>query len=238
MKPKLLLCLALVSSGGLPDANCDAAIIFPKQGEEYRTIAYQKTVSFYHDANPGFAPKNFQIDKLNVTNGFNWYRVDFPSVLSGKLLPPTDSASRGWNYLMMCGTNMVGVMELAWDTNHWSFGGFICSGATLKGQQDPIWVALEKAKRLPQVKDQDYEFRYITYGGMEFPMIWLHGNSDDILIPISDSYGKWKAYKPYSEKQIVKLLKPVVEDELNSGGGVKGPIPVEKFDPFERKTNP
>ncbi len=238
MNSKLPLCLVLVLSGTTLIENCGAGVIFPKQSETYRAIAYQETVSFYHDVNPGFAPKHFQIDKLNVTNGFKWYRVDYHSVLSGKLLPSTDSTSLGWNYLMMCGTNMVGVMELAWDTNHWSFGGFICSGAALKGQQDPIWVALEKAGRLPQVNDHDYEFRYLTYGGMEFPMIWLHGNSDDILIPISDGYGKWKAYKPYSEKQMVKLLKPIVEDGSKSGGGAKGPIPVEKSDPFESKTKP
>jgi hypothetical protein len=217
MKRKLLLCLALVLSGGSRIDNCDAAIIFPKQAEEYRSIAYQETVSFYHDANPSFAPKNLQTDKLNVTNGFRWYWFNDRSVLSGKLLPPANSTGRGWNYMIMCGTNMIGVMGLARDTNHWSFEFPIYSGATLRGQQDPIWAALEKAERLPQVKDQDYEFRYLTYANMDFPMIWLHGKSDDMLIPTSGGYGKWKAYHPYSEKQIVKLLKPEVEDELKQG---------------------
>jgi hypothetical protein len=38
-------------------------------------------------------------------------------------------------------------------------------------------------------------------------MIWLHGDADDILFPISDGYGKWKTYQPYSEAEIVGPLK-------------------------------
>jgi hypothetical protein len=219
MKSKLLLCLALVLSGTTLIEKCHAAITFPKQAEKYRTIAYQKTVSFYHDANPGLAPapKNLQIDKLNVTNGFREYWVDDQSVLSGTFLPRTNSTSLEWSYMIMCGTNMVGIMVLAWETNHWSFGGTISSGAALKGQQDPIWVGLEKAERLPQVKSRNYEFRTLGFSPDDSPMIWLHGDSEDILIPLSNGYGKWKAYKPYSEKQIVKLLKPEAEEELKQG---------------------
>jgi hypothetical protein len=227
MKPKLLLYLPLVLGSWLSNDNCKAAIIFPKQAEEYRAIAHQETFPFYHDTIHGFFPKDLPIDKLNLTNGFGWYWFDDQSVLSGNLFPPTNTNLMGWHCMIMCGTNMIGMMGLAWETNHWSFDGLISSGATLKGQQDPIWVALEKAERLPQVRDEDFEFRYLTRADMDFPMVWLHGKSDHILIPISDGYGKWEAYKAYSEKQMTNLLKSMLEDSKPCGGAVS-PTPVEK----------
>lgn len=241
MKSKLLLWLALVLSGRLYLSDCPAAIIFPKQAEAYRNIAYRETIAFYRTlpfpmtiTNHGerfLTPEHLQLDKLSVTNGFKSYYLDHRLGTSKKLLSMAVTSS-GWGYMLMYGTNMLGVIGLEQDhSNHWAF-----VGATSMGQPDLRWIGLERAEELPQVQHKDYEFRTLNFSGEDSPMIWLHGKSDDILIPISDGYGKWEAYKPYSESEMTKLLKPEEEDELKSGGGAKDTIPVEKSDPFESKT--
>ena len=49
-----------------------------------------------------------------------------------------------------------------------------------------------------------------------FVAVWLHGKSDDIIIPLPPNhYGK-KAYQPYTEQAIIKLLKPEAENILSA----------------------
>jgi hypothetical protein len=113
--------------------------------------------------------------------------------------------------MLMSGTNMAGVLTAGLDAqNHWKTQG----GFSFAGQPNPIWVAYQKAEALPQVKKQDYEFRLIMMYP-EFFGIWLHGKTDDIIIPFPKGYAtSWKGYEPYSASEMLKLLKPVVEDKL------------------------
>jgi hypothetical protein len=188
--------------------HADAAIIFPKMADQYRDIAYRETVRVYSGSN-FFRPKYLQMDQLNVTMGHKYYWLDH-RLGSSNTLFSLAVTSPGWNYMLRYGTNMAGVMELVPDhSNHWVFGG-----AIFRGQPDPIWVGLERANDLPQVKSKDYEFRFLTLSGTDYPIIWLHGDSDDILVPLSSGYGKWEAYKPYSEQEIISLLKPEADGQL------------------------
>lgn len=209
MNPKLPLGLALVLSG-----NCFAAIISPKSAEEFRPIAREEMFAFYHMVRPSL-PKNVQTNNLQITMGHEWYLFNYQAVLSGKILFAASGASAratGWNYLMLSGTNMVGVIQLGLDDkNHWKFGGFICRGPN--GQPDPIWVALQKAEKLPQVQTEDYEFRFLSQG-LDFQAVWLHGKADDIIIPFK-GFGPWTAYQPYSESELTKLLRPEAEKQWN-----------------------
>jgi hypothetical protein len=47
-----------------------------------------------------------------------------------------------------------------------------------------------------------------------FHAVWLHGKSDDIIIPLSDTWGRWNGYQPYSESQMIELLKPEAKKNL------------------------
>ena len=78
--------------------------------------------------------------------------------------------------------------------------------------------AMRKAEELPQVKKQDYEFRFLNLAPLSFFAVWLHGKSDDIIIPLPPTWGIWNAYQPYSESQITELLKKYIEKRP------KGPI--------------
>jgi hypothetical protein len=73
--------------------------------------------------------------------------------------------------------------------------------------------ALQKAEELPQVKEQDYELRSLAID-LWFRAVWLHGKTNDIIIPLPPTYGQWNAYQPYSENEMMKLLKPDAENSL------------------------
>lgn len=72
---------------------------------------------------------------------------------------------------------------------------------------------MQKAKKLPQVKEQDYELRSLSIG-LWFRAVWLHGKTNDIIIPLPPTYEHWNAYQPYSENEIMKLLKSDAETSL------------------------
>jgi hypothetical protein len=208
MKPKLILCLALVLSG-----HCHAAIIFPEQAKIDSNVVNREVIA-YCRASLSPLRNDKRIDKLNVMMGHRCYWPDYRLGSAEKLLSITVNGP-GFEYMLVSGTNMLGTIGLMQDrSNHWAVGGLVLRD----DQPEPMWVGLAKAKELPQVKSKDYEFRFLCLEGADYPMIWLHCDSDDILIPLSDGYRKWKAYKPYSESEMIKLWRPVVENMSKVGG--------------------
>jgi hypothetical protein len=132
------------------------------------------------------------------------------------LLSAAKLATGRWRYFVMHGTNAVGVVVLRANEK---------AGKALKFVElDPparaakLQIAQRKAEELPQVKKQDYEFRFLNLAPLSFFAVWLHGKSDDIIIPLPPTWGIWNAYQPYSESQITGLLKKYIEKRP------KGPI--------------
>ena len=76
--------------------------------------------------------------------------------------------------------------------------------------------ALRIAQQLPQAKKQDCELRRLDIMPILFVAVWLHGKSDDIIIPLGLTFGRWNAYQPYSERQMIKLLKPEAKKKLKA----------------------
>ena len=209
MKSKLLFCLTLVLSD-LPGHNCQAAITFPKAPEGGRQIVYERADQHLR-AFPHFFGE-LKIEALTITDAHQIYSAVPQDVTSGKLL----SAARltGWRYLLTHGTNAVG--------EAWLYASPEAGGAlkfnSLFGDRfaQPTLVALRQAKELPPVKKQDYELRYLNMPSLSFSAVWLHGVSDDIIIPLPPASGVWYAYHPYSQSQIIKLLKPQAEKWLKA----------------------
>jgi hypothetical protein len=211
MKPKIILCLALVWSGSLPAGHCHAAIIYPKAPEGGRQIAYeavgwllQKTPSFL-----GGAP----IEELTIADPHQNYNAGPKDVTSGNLLSAAKLATGRWRYFVMRGTNAVGVAELKADEKAKNGLKFV---ALYQGEGAKMLEALRKVEQLPQVKKQDYEFRFLNLAPLSFFAVWLHRKSDDIIIPLPPTWEIWNAYQPYSESQITELLKKYIEKRPNS----------------------
>ena len=115
-------------------------------------------------------------------------------------------------YLFIHGTNAVGAAGLIADEK---------TGKALKSNglyqtdcSNETLEALRIAEQLPQIKKQDYEFRRLDSPPLSFVAVWLHGKSDDIIIPLPNTFGRWNAYQPYSESQMIKLLKPEAKKVL------------------------
>jgi hypothetical protein len=200
MNPKLILCLALACSS-LLNSNCGAAIVYPKAPEGGRHIA---TGSI----NPKFlgVPR---VSDLAIAKPYRAYFVGLTNLASGHLL--SAAKPRGWIYLLMRGANAAGAVDLAPDKTGTKllFAGLYKSDFSNETRE-----ALRRAERLPRVQKQRYELRRLECSAILFVAVWLHGESDDIILPLSPTFGRWEAYHPYSERQILKLLKPEAKKKL------------------------
>ena len=210
MNSKLLLCLALALSGGL---NCPAAITYPKApagGEQVVREAFKglsQSISRYLGG--------YQIEDLTIAHHFRDYSVGLTNLVSGQLLPAARAGT--WRYLLLHGTNTVGAAELMADPTNspaLKFAGLDTTDFS-RGTQ----VALRRAEQLPQLKRQDYQLRRLDCPAILFVAVWLHGKSDDILIPLPPTWGRYNPYQPYSERQMIQLLQPEAEKRLKAGTG-------------------
>jgi hypothetical protein len=103
------------------------------------------------------------------------------------------------------GTNVVGVAELLADEKTGKVRGF--NSLQKPFYPNAILEAVRQAEKLSQTKKQDYEIRYLGVPAVNFAAVWFHGASDDILIPLPPPFKRLNAYQPYSEKEIIKVLK-------------------------------
>ncbi|HKW30176.1 MAG TPA: hypothetical protein VJT54_12635 [Verrucomicrobiae bacterium] len=210
MNPKLLLGLALVLSG---DLNCPAAIIYPKApdgGQQVIREAFKglsRSISRYLGG--------YQIEDLTIANPFRDYSVGLTNLASGQLLPAARAGT--WRYVLMHGTNAVGAAELMADPTNSTALKFAGLDTTDFPRQS--LEALRRAEQLPQIQKPDYELRRLDCPSILFVAVWLHGKSDDILIPLPPARGRWNAYQPYSESEMIKLLQPEAEQRLKAGSG-------------------
>jgi hypothetical protein len=205
MKSKIILCLALILSG-----NSNAAIVYPKAPDGGRQLVYENAGQILrHD--PRFFG-GLQIDDLTIANPCRNYFVGATNLASGQLLSAAKTIN--WQYLLVHGTNAVGAACLIIDETNGKALKF--NGLNRPFFPDAPLDALRTAEQLPQVKKQDYELRILEASAVYFRAVWLHGESDDIIIPLPETFRRWNAYQPYSESQMIKLLKPEAKKVLKA----------------------
>ncbi|MGB8367968.1 MAG: hypothetical protein ACLPYZ_16070 [Limisphaerales bacterium] len=204
MKPKLILCLAL-----LLDGHCRAAIIYPKAPDGGREIVVTNVGPILGHDTRFF--NGLKMEDLTVAEPYREYYVTNLAMLSsGHMLSAT--TSRSWRYMLMHGTNAVGAATLI-------YGGTNGSALKYNDVQRPYFPdapldALRAAEKLPQTKKQDYEVRALNIAPLNFKAVWLHGESDDIIIPLPPTFGRFNEYQPYSEAEIIRVLKKDAEDVI------------------------
>jgi hypothetical protein len=206
MNPNLILCLALVLSG-----NCDAAIVYPKAPDGGQEIVGTNVAPILqHDAR---FFDGLKMEDLTVAEPYReYYVIDLRNLVAGHLLSGTETHS--WRYLLMHGTNAIGAATLIDNAR---------GALKYNDVQRPFFPnappdVLRTAEKLPQIKKQDYEVRSLGIAPLNFTAVWLHGKSDDIIIPLPPTFGRWNAYQPYSESQMIKLLKPEAKKRLKNPG--------------------
>lgn len=210
MKPKFILCLSLVLSG-----ICQAAIIYPKAPDGGGEIVSNNLDAKFFGVS---STKN-----LNIKVSYREYYVGMTNLAAGQLL--SSATLGGWQYLVIHGTNAVGAAELNADEKTGNQPRF--NSLEKPFFPDAPLKALRIAEKLPQVIKSDYEFRHLDIMHT-FSAVWLHGQSDDIIIPIPLTFAPLKAYQPYSESQIIQLLQPEAQRDIEMS---------KKLDEQERKNN-
>jgi hypothetical protein len=195
--------LALIS---LP-LICKAAIVYPQvpAGGEEVVMQYE----------PLLKPlAGERIQNWTIAKPFGFYvDTDLTNVLAGKLLSTTRLAA--WRYMLIEGTKMAGAVDLNADEKQGKLLKFqeaICPSST--GYNYSTLEALGVAEALPQVKKEDYEFRYLSMAPIGFFAVWLHGKTNDIIIPLPPTYDRYDAYRTYSEAEITKLLIPEIKRDI------------------------
>ena len=194
MNSKLILCLALVLSG-----HCHAAIVYPKAPDGGKQI-----VEKYLNPKLLNGLRITNVENLIIANPLAEYGGGI--LVSGKFLSTARLSI--WRYLLIDGTNAVG--EVALNADKSRYLKFCWMG---KSNITNALKGIRAAEQLPQANKHDYELRYLDM--MPYaPAIWLHNESDDIIIPLTDYWSHWKALQPYSESEMIKLLKPVEDEQI------------------------
>jgi hypothetical protein len=201
-------CLALAEISRHAGGYCDAAIIYPKAPEGGQPAAYEHVRSILQVDHPFLG--GFRIDELTIADPHQNYGFGPMDLASEQLLSAAKPCD--WTYLFIHGTNAVGAARLVADAKTGKAPRF--NGLFQSNFSDQTLEALRTAQQLPQIQKQDYELRRLECPCIFFVAVWLHGKSDDIIIPLGSTFGTWQAYQPYSEKQMIALLKPAAEKRL------------------------
>ena len=209
MKNLILLLLTLALSNFMITGN--AGIVYPTapdggaQAVSHMLDSHFMQLSFF---------KQFHlppVKDLTIARPFAVsYSFDYTNLLCGRFLSEVKTCS--WRFLLTDGTNSVGAMDLGYDNQKgaWQQG---IGGVFYKSYAD-FSTGLQVAEQLPEVKKEDYELRYLNFLQGEFFAIWLHGKSNDTIIPLPPAHGECQPYRPYSEQEIIRMLKDEMEKEM------------------------
>lgn len=205
MQAKLLLSFVIVLSG-----ISKAAVIYPKAPDGGRQIVSKNVGQMLRELPDGsvLSERGLKMADVTIAEPFRPYYVGLANLVGGKLLSAAES--RSWRYLLLHGNNAVGAADLYEKKN----GKLVFTGLYETNLSDETLRALRMAEQLPQIKKQEYELRRLDIPPILFTAVWLHGKSDDIIIPLGLTFGRWNANQPYSESQMIKLLMPAVKKKL------------------------
>jgi hypothetical protein len=133
------------------------------------------------------------------------FTATLDDLAAGKLLGAAKKTS--WRYLLVHGESAVAEAELSAGKvkgKELAFLGMThgpFSGATIE--------ALRAAEQLPQVADADFELRLLKVPAVYLVALWLHGKTEDILVPMGGPPGGLKENKPYSEADVIAALRDI-----------------------------
>ena len=210
LSPKILLCPVLVLG-----CFCDAAIIYSKAPDGGRQIVSESLTQMLAEHSNGsvLGERGLKLADVTIGEPFRTYYVGLTNLAAGKMLSAAESHS--WQYLLLHESNAVGAVSL-----HETGGKLEFSGLYGTDFSSETLGAMRMAEQLPQIKKQDYELRRLDIPTILFAALWLHGKSDDIIIPLGLTFGRWGANQPYSESQMIKLLKPAAKKKLKEPAGM------------------
>jgi len=153
------------------------------------------------------------LEKVSHSEPHPVYFVPLDALAQGKLLAAATQTS--WRYLLVQDDAAVAEAELSAGDRTAKKGVRAKPLQFLGVTHGPFTAAtvdaLHAAEQLPKVTAADYELRLLKIPAVYLAALWLHAENDDILIPMGQPPGGLKKNRPYSEKQVIRALRGVVE---------------------------
>jgi hypothetical protein len=154
------------------------------------------------------------MEDLTIAEPHREYGVGATDLAAGHLL--SSASSKSWRYILLHGTNAVGVASVS-DADSKTGKALSFNGLFESGRSSETLEAARTAGELPQIKKQDYELRFLEVPALNFVAVWLHGRSDDIIMPLPPTFGRnLNAFQAYSESEIIKVLKPEAKEVMKA----------------------
>jgi hypothetical protein len=110
-----------------------------------------------------------------------------------------------WQYVVFEGETVVALAEVTHvkPLRYASGQSPVVAEAVLK--------AIRKAEELDAVEKADYELRILRVPELYLLAVWLHGRSEDLLIPVRPFTKTSSDRVSFSEEQMVEILRPLAQ---------------------------
>lgn len=155
--------------------------------------------------------KDLRAAELAIADPHRCYFVSLEDLIAGRLLEAAEPVS--WRYLLIQRNSALAEAELTEVSKRkLEFNGLHqspFSNATL--------IVLRIAEKLPEVQKRDYELRYLKIPSVYLAAVWLHRKDDNLLMPLIQPPGGLQENRPYSEKEVLKALRPVAKKAKEFG---------------------
>ena len=175
------------------------AIINPKCSAQGKQLAFTHVEQTHNEA-PSFLGAE-RVEELKLADPHMRYHVELAELFAGRLLAAAKPVA--WRYLVMQGNQAIGDVQLHADQEAKKASALRSINRNSFAQA--TLEALQKAKPLLQAKPQDYEVRYLQILPVYLAAVWLHAQSEDILVPLPPTYGRMNEYQHYSEREMLAV---------------------------------
>lgn len=180
---------------------------------------------------PPWEPLQVRIEDLLQSDPHPVFFAPLDALVEGKLLAAAQHT--GWRTLLVQDEQTVAEVELGGKPRRGTKPGTVAKasvGDDLKVMSmtrgpftEGTIEALNAAEKLPRVAKTSYELRFLKAPAVYFAALWLHGDKDDILVPMVDPPGKLKKNRAYSENEVIKALSGIAEQNQRFHENYKEP---------------
>lgn len=174
---------------------------------------------------PPWDPVEARIEDLSQSDPHPVYVAPLDALVKGGLLQA--ARQTGWRVLLAQGGRAVAEVELSGKPQRGAKGGSALKVISLTHGPftEATIEALTAAEKLPSVARARYELRFLKAPAVYFAALWLHGEKQDILIPMVDPPGGLKKNRAYSEEQVLKALRGIAQQNQSFHDNFREPTP-------------
>jgi hypothetical protein len=174
---------------------------------------------------PPWDPVEVRVEDLSQSDPHPVFVAPLAALVKGRLLEAAQQT--GWRVLLVQGEQPVAEAELSGKSQRGAKGGSALKVISLtRGPFTEATIeALSVAEKLPRVAKAKYELRFLKAPAVYFAALWLHGEKQDVLIPMVDPPGGLKKNRAYSEEQVIKALRGIAQQNQSFHDNFREPGP-------------